>query len=140
MPARHRLTALIDRRVEDLFLLGFSVEEVRLELNKRVSKTQLYRMRSKLENFGCVRPPAVCKLGRPMVFQNDMREAVVEFLIEYDKLATIDEIQAMIEEEFDVFPSWETVRTEVHKAGLTKKVVSNCAGSLGLQLTGYLID
>jgi len=108
-------------------LLGFSVEDVRRELNNNVSKSQLYKMRLRLESFGCVRPPPVCKLGRPMVFQKDMREAVVEFLMEYDKLATIDEVQAMIEEEFGIFPSWETVRTEVHRAGLTKKVIERAA-------------
>jgi len=117
MPVNHRLAAHVCARIEDLFLLGFSVKEVRRELDNRVCKSQLYKMRSRLESFGSVRPPPVCKLGRPMVIQNDVREAIVEFLIEYDKLATIDEIKAMIEEEFEVFPSWETVRTEVHLAG-----------------------
>jgi hypothetical protein len=48
----------------------------------------------------------------------------MEFLIEYDKQATIEEVRIFIEKEYSVKASKATVLRAIRQTGLTRKVVS----------------
>ena len=48
----------------------------------------------------------------------------MEFLLEYDKQATIDEVRIFIEEEYDIIASKKTIERAIRQAQFTRKVVS----------------
>ena len=85
MPARRKLADDVVQRIQALFECGTDVATVAAAFDGKVSQSQLYNMRAKLLAFGSCRPTPVCKQGRPNSLNPEAQDAVVEFLIEYDK-------------------------------------------------------
>jgi hypothetical protein len=89
-------------------------------------------MRENLRHFGRVAPdPAEFHVqGRPRLITPDAREAVLDFLLENGKMAYVDEVRFLLEDEWDIKASWETVRSVIKSLEMTEKVVgcpSSCS-------------
>ena len=102
MPVHYKLAADVAQRIEDLFRSGLGVNEIFDTLQSKVSKRQLQRMNRRLQDFDTVAPAPICKQGRPRSITPEAQDGIVEFLIEYDKQATVEEVRIFIEEEFDI--------------------------------------
>jgi transposase len=124
MPPRPKLAAAVSQKIEDLLRSNLSVAEVCEALNKKVSQKHVYRLARRLESFGTVKPASLCKLGRPRTITPEAQEGIVDFLLEYDKQATIDEVRIFIEEEYEIVASKKTVHRAIRQAQFTRKVVS----------------
>ncbi len=69
-------------------------------------------MREHLRHFDSV-APNTAKFqvqGRPRLVTPEVKEAVLDFLLENGKLVYIDEVKFFVEEEFGIEIGWETVR------------------------------
>jgi transposase len=124
MPVNHRLAADVVQRIEDLLRTGLDVGEVYATLQQKVSKAKLYKMARRLRDFGTVTPAPICKQDRPRSITPEAQEGIVEFLIEHDKQATVEEVRIFLEEEFDIQVSWSAVQRAIKQAQFTRKVVS----------------
>jgi len=124
MPSRPKLAAAIRQKIEDLLRMNLDVNEVRKALNNKVSERQIQRLARRLQNFGTVSPAPLSKQGRPRAITPEAQEGIVEFLLEYDKQATIEEVRIFIEEEYDIKASKATVSRAIRQAEFTRKVVS----------------
>jgi transposase len=82
------------------------------------------RLARRLKDFGTVAPEPLYKQGRPRAITAEAQEGIMEFLIEYNKQATIKEVRIFIKEEYNVKASKATVSRAIRQAGLTRKVVS----------------
>lgn len=69
-------------------------------------------MREHLRHFDSVasNPAKFQVQGRPRLVTPEVKEAVLEFLLENGKLVYIDEVKFFVEEEFGIEIGWETVR------------------------------
>lgn len=124
MPSRPKLAVAVRQKIEDLLRTNLDVNEVRKALNNKVSERQIQRLARRLQNFGTVSPTPLCKQGRPRAITPEAQEGIVEFLLEYDKQATIEEVRIFIEEEYDIKASKATVSRAIRQAEFTRKVVS----------------
>jgi transposase len=124
MPPRPKLAAAVSQKIEDLLRTNLSVPEVYEALNHKVSQKHVYRLARRLENFGTIRPAPLCQQGRPRTITPEAQEGIVEFLLEYDKQATVDEVRIFIEEEYDITASKKTIERAIRQAQFTRKVVS----------------
>jgi transposase len=127
MPRVEPLSAEPRQKIEDFLLAGMNVKEIAQALKYRVSERHSYKMKQRLEGFGSVKAPCMSKRGRPRTLTPEMQEAVVEFVIEYDKQATLEEIGAMLQEEFEEFeedaPAAAVISRALKEAKITQKVV-----------------
>ena len=48
--------------------------------------------------------------GRPRLVPPEARDIVLDFLLENGKLAYVDEVQFLLQEECDITVSWDTAR------------------------------
>jgi transposase len=124
MPSRRKLAVAVTQKIEALLRTNLDVNEVRLALNKKVSVRHVQRLARRLEDFGTVTPEPLYKQGRARAITAEAQEGIVEFLIEYDKQATIEEVRIFIEEEYSVKASKATVSRAIRQTELTRKVVS----------------
>jgi transposase len=124
MTPRLKLAAHVKQRIENLLLADLPTKDVRKALDNKVSLRHITRLARRLEDFGTVAPAPICKAGRTRAITPEAQEGIVEFLIEYDKQATIEEVRIFIEEEFDVKASRWTISRAIRQANLTRKVVS----------------
>lgn len=124
MPSRPNLAASVTQRIEDLQRTNLPTKGVRKALDNKVSIRQINRLARKLEDFGTATPASICKTGRPRAITAEAQEGIVEYLIEYDKQATMEEVRIFIEEEFHIQASRYTVSRVIRQAQFTRKVVS----------------
>ena len=124
MPSRRKLAVAVTQKIEDYLRTGLDVQEVRTALNNKVSVRHVQRLARRLKDFGTASPEPLCRQGRPRAITPEAQEGIVEFLLEYDKQATIEEVGVFLEEEYDIKVSKDTISRAIRRAEITRKVVS----------------
>lgn len=128
MPSRRKLAVAVTQKIEDYLRAGLDVQEVRTALNNKVSVRHVQRLTRRLKDFGTVSPEPLCRQGRPRVITPEAQEGIVEFLLECDKQATIEEVRLFLEEEYDIQTSRTAICRAIQRAQITRKAVSRCLG------------
>jgi len=87
----------------------------------RITPQQIWKMRRNLEMFGSVVAPRLQVQGRPRLITPEAEEGILEFLLEYNQQAYLDEIVVFLKEKYRIKTSKWTVEKMVKNLQLIYK-------------------